>query len=303
MIDTKLGFVVPTRNRPGNIVKLLASIEKSTVYPAVCVIVDSSDFGYEIPSFSFPILFETPSIRGQVKQRNYGIGILREFGKIEYAFLIDDDMVLEPEAIREAVEGVERYVRISPKFVGFALNITNLRKSNHIFRRLMLYPKKSGMVTMSTANSSLSNLDCDTECDWVLGGAAVWNLDFLIKNPNDYPFSGKAYGEDLYYCSTVHDRARFAALSRSRCSHVDHYEIKKAENISRSAYIAGVNDTKIRMFIAKSFRQYSVFMTGIHILWVGFLGVVFGSALLDRAAFMLGIGRITGLTKSARIGK
>ena len=302
-IDTKVGIVVPTRSRPENIANLLASIEKSTIHPAVCVIVDSSDFVYEIPVCSFPLLFETPGIRGQVNQRNYGIRLLKKFGNVEYALLLDDDIVLEPEAISEAIAGIERYVHNDPGFVGFALNVINLRKSNHIYRRLLLHPKKPGAVTTSTFCSSLSNLDNDTECDWVLGGAAVWNLDFLIKNPSDYPFSGKAYSEDLYYCSTVRDHARFAALSRARCAHVDHYEIKKADNISRLAYIEGVNDAKIRVFIAKSFRQYSVLMTGIHILWVGFLGVVFGSASLDRTAFMLGIGRITGLMKSPGMRK
>ena len=128
-------------------------------------------------------------------------------------------------------------------------------------------------------------------------------FDFLIKNPSDYPFSGKAYSEDLYYCSIVRDHARFAALSKARCAHIDFYEIKKADNISRLAYIEGVNDAKIRIFIAKNFRQYSVPMTAMHILWVGCLGVVFGSASLDRTAFMLGIGRITGLMKSTGIKK
>lgn len=299
--DAKIGIVVPTRNRPKNIANLLASIEKSTIHPAVCIIVDSSDFVYEIPNCNFPLLFETPGIRGQVKQRNYGISLLKGFENVEYVFLLDDDIVLEPDAIREAISGIKRYVSNDPRFVGFALNIINLRKSNHIFRRLLLHPKKPGVVTMATINSSLANLDCDIESDWVLGGAGVWNLDFLIKNPSDYPFSGKAYSEDLYYCSMVRDNARFAALSKAKCTHVDPYEIRNSDNFCGSAYCEGINDAKIRMFIAKSFRQYSVFMTAIHILWVGVLGMVFGLALLDRVAFMLGFGRITGLIKSARI--
>ncbi len=302
-LNTKVGMVVPTRNRPENIANLLASIERSTIHPAVCIIVDSSDFAYEFPVCSFPLLFETPGIRGQVNQRNYGIRLLKEFADVEYALLLDDDIVLEPDSIREAIEGIGRYVSKDRRFVGFALNVVNLKKSNHIYRRLLLHPKKPGTVTKSTFCSSLSNLDSDAECDWVLGGAAVWNLDFLLKNPSDYPFSGKAYSEDLYYCSIVRDRARFAALSKARCAHVDYYEIKKADNTSRLAYIEGVNDAKIRVFIAKNFRQYSVPMTAMHILWVGCLGMVFGSAKLDRTALMLGIGRITGLMKSPGIKK
>ena len=301
MIDTKIGIIVPTRNRPENIRNLLASIERSTIHPAICIIVDSSDFIYKIPSCSFPLLLESPSLRGQVKQRNYGINLLKEFGGVEYALLIDDDIVLKPDAILEAITGVRRHASSDPRFVGFALNVTNLRKSNHLFRRLLLHPKKPGAVTMSTFCSSLSNLDSDTECDWVLGGAAIWNLDFLIKNPNDYPLTGKAYGEDLYYCSKVRGHARFTALSKAKCMHVDHYEIRISDNICRSAYHEGINDTRTRIFIARSFCQYSVSMTATHILWAGFIGAIFGLTVFDRTAFMLGIGRIAGLMKPRSI--
>src|SRR3972149_1187854 len=115
-INTKVGIVVPTRNRPENIVNLLASIEKSTIHPVVCVIVDSSDFVYELPVCSFPLLFETPGIRGQVNQRNYGIRLLKKFGNVEYALLLDDDIVLKPQAISEAIAGIERYVNNDPGF-------------------------------------------------------------------------------------------------------------------------------------------------------------------------------------------
>ena len=142
--NTKVGIVVPTRNRPENIKNFLASIERSSIHPAVCV-VDSSDSAYELPVCSFPLLFETPGIRGQVNQRNYGIHLLKKFGGVEYALLLDDDIVLKPEAISEAMDGIKRYVRNDPGFVGFALNVINLRKSNHIYRRLLLHPKGLGL--------------------------------------------------------------------------------------------------------------------------------------------------------------
>jgi glycosyltransferase involved in cell wall biosynthesis len=298
--NKNIGIVVPTRNRPENIKNLLVSIEGSSVHPAVCIIVDWSDEAYDLPSCSFPILFETPGIRGQVHQRNFGIRKLSEFGAVKYALLLDDDILLEPDTIAETLAGIARYEAVSKDFVGFALNITNLRNANHVFRRLLLHPRKPGAVSRSTFNSSLSNPDSDLECSWVLGGAAAWSLPFLVKNPSDYPFPGKAYSEDLYYCSMVRESARFAAFAKARCRHVDYYELRASENVFRSAYREGVSDTKIRMSIARKFRQYSTLLTAMHVVWVGAVGMTFGAAALDRAALGVGIGRIIGLTHLAK---
>jgi hypothetical protein len=277
---------------------LLTSLEASTVHPAVCIIVDASDADYELPKCTFKVVIATPGIRGQVKQRTHGIVQLKATSGIRYAMVLDDDIVLEADAIEKAIAAVERYAATDPRVVGFALNITNLRKASHLYRRLLFHPRSPGRVTASTFSSSLAGLTADIECDWVLGGAALWNLDFLYANPSNYPFAGKAYSEDLYYCSMVGERGKFVALAAVRCAHVDHYEIRKAKELGREAYREGVNDSRIRMSIARTFHQYSVSLTVIHILWVGFAGIVFGTVAFDRAALMLGCGRLAGLLKS-----
>lgn len=297
LIDDRIGIVVPTRNRPLNVAKFLAAVERSTIYPAVCIIVDASDFDYDVPACTFPLRLMKPGLRGQVKQRNYGINLLKEFGNIEYALLLDDDILLEQDAISEALAGAARYVSQDSGFVGFALNIVNMGTSSRLSRRLLLHPKQPGVVTRAAFGSSLCNLDRDIECGWVLGGAALWNLDFLIENPNDYPLPGKAYGEDLYYCSMVYAHARFAAFSKARCLHMDQYEIKSTIYSCRSLFRESVSDSKARMFIARKFPQYSVSLTIMHILWVGFLGVISGIATFKCEAIVFGAGRIVGLLK------
>jgi len=295
LIDNRIGIVVPTRNRPLNVAQFLAAVEGSTIHPAVCIIVDASDFNYDVPACIFPLRLMRPGLRGQVKQRNYGISLLKEFGNIEYALLLDDDILLEPDAINEALAGAARYVNQDSGFVGFALNIVNMGKSSRLSRRLLLHPKQPGVVTRAAFGSSLCNLDRDIECGWVLGGAALWNLDFLIENPNNYPIQGKAYGEDFYYCSMMRAHARFAALSKARCRHIDQYGISAGS--CRSLFGEGVSDTKVRMFIARKFPQYSVCLTIMHILWVGALGGGAGMVTCQCKAFMLGMGRLVGLVK------
>lgn len=295
LIDERIGIVVPTRNRSSNVSKFLEAVEKSTIHPAICIIVDASDYDYAVPFCTFNLRLVSPGLRGQVKQRNYGVNILKDFGNIEYALLLDDDILLEPETIAEALAGAARYVRKDPGFVGFALNIVNMGNSARLARRLLFHPQKPGVVSRAAFGSSLCNLDRDIECGWVLGGAALWNLDFLIQNPNNYPILGKAYGEDFYYCSMVRAHARFAALSKARCMHIDQYGINASN--CRSLLGEGISDTNVRMFIARRFSQYSITLTIIHVLWVGFLGAIFGMITGRCGTFMFGMGRLIGLVK------
>jgi glycosyltransferase involved in cell wall biosynthesis len=294
---TKPGFgvVIPTRNRPVNIHRLVLSLEHSTLQPTICVIIDSSDFSYDISSRNFQIIFVTPGVRGQVQQRNYGILLLQDFPDIEYVMFLDDDIVVAPSCLQEAMTAVEKYASLDTAFVGFALNIVNLKKSSHILRRLLLHPPNPGRVSQSAFCSSLSNLDYDMECEWVLGGAAVWSKKFLSRHLNDYPFKGKAYSEDLYYSSLVRNQARFFALARAKCRHEDNYEIASVPNSFRVAYREGVNDTRIRIYLAKRFPQYSVYLATLHTIWVSFVGVCFGIFSLNRNSCALGMGRLTGL--------
>jgi glycosyltransferase involved in cell wall biosynthesis len=293
--EHSIGIVVPTRNRPSNLAELLTSIERSTIHPAICVVVDASDFDYDLPACTFPLKFTKPCVRGQVKQRNYGIALLKSFGHINYALLLDDDILLDKDAINEALAGAARYANEDPRFVGFALNIVNIGNSSRLSRTLLFHPKKPGVVTRATFGSSLCNLDDDTECRWVLGGAALWNLNFLIQNPNNYPVEGKAFGEDFYYCSLVQAKARFAALAQAKCMHMDQYEIN-ADNC-RVSLREGISDTNVRLFIARRFPQYSITLTIFHILWVGFLGGVIGIFTGRCNTLMFGVGRLIGLVK------
>ena len=300
MSGSRVGIVVPTRNRSNNVLALLSALERSSVYPEVCLIVDSSDNEYSLPETSFPVLLLRPGIKGQVAQRNFGIDYLRETRSIEYALLLDDDIVLEKNAIREAIDSIQRFKEKDSLYVGFSLNITNFRNAGHLVRRLLLHPNKPGAVTKGAMNSSLCNANKDVECDWVLGGAAIWDLDFLCAHRNNYPFAGKAYAEDLYFSSKVHGHGKFAVISGARCGHFDQYR-SGFDSKCMPFYFEGEKETAVRVFIAASFPQYSETRAKFHILWIAVLGILSGVLTFKCAPFMLGIGRISGLIRARKI--
>ncbi len=100
----KIAFIVPTRNRPDLLTKLLQSLQEQTVEANQVIVVDGSDQPVEpeikqflSPTVSYLRVF-SPSL---TKQRNEGIKALHE--DITLVGYLDDDIVLE----RDAVEDIE----------------------------------------------------------------------------------------------------------------------------------------------------------------------------------------------------
>src|SRR5712691_8256306 len=98
----KLAFVVPTKDRPDDLRRMLASLRAQTRPPDQLIVVDGSDPDVHdvVAEFSdlkadyvrvFP-----PSL---ARQRNAGMQQLRT--DIALAGYLDDDVVLEPDAIEK----------------------------------------------------------------------------------------------------------------------------------------------------------------------------------------------------------
>jgi hypothetical protein len=130
----------------------------------------------------------------------------------------------------------------------------------------------------------------------VLGGASLWNLKFLQANPNDYPFPGKAYAEDLYYSSKVRRIARFATISSARCLHIDAY-MEGVSPTAMAALKAGQMEVSVRLYIVRTFPQYFLPFAILHIVWIGLAGLVFSAISLRKETFFMSIGRLIGLFK------
>ena len=64
-------------------------------------------------------------------------------------------------------------------------------------------------------------------------------------------------------------------------------------------YNEGVSDTNLRLYLARSFYMYSLPLTIFHILWSGFLGIVYGFMKLSAQHIALALGRIAGILKQS----
>lgn len=221
----RLAFIVPTRNRPGLLKNLLASIKAQTVQPVQVIIVDGSDEPIE-PSIREYLSATVTCIRvfppGLTKQRNAGITALGE--NITLAGFVDDDIVLEPDA----VEALLRFWEHCPEDVGgTSFHITNTESAHPVVRflakllgSLFRYDSfKQGAVLRSGFQTMVWPVREDTYAQWLCGGATIWRKAVLQEFKFDEELGGSSYVEDLDFSYSVARKHRLAVLKDSRVQH------------------------------------------------------------------------------------
>src|SRR5688572_15871486 len=98
----KIALVVPTKDRPDDLRKMLASLETQTRKPDQLIVVDGSEPEVRFVVEEFAAALAPDYVRvfppSLARQRNAGMNAVRP--EITLAGYIDDDIVLEPEAVR-----------------------------------------------------------------------------------------------------------------------------------------------------------------------------------------------------------
>lgn len=111
----KIALIIPTRNRPALLAKLLQNLRDQTVQANQVIVVDGSDqpVETEIMQFLSPkVLYMHVYPPSLTKQRNAGIKALDK--DMTLAGFLDDDIVLE----QEAIEAMLRFWEHCPEDIG-----------------------------------------------------------------------------------------------------------------------------------------------------------------------------------------
>lgn len=215
----KLAFVVPTKDRPDDLRRMLASLEAQTRLPDQIIVVDGSSPDVRFVVEGFPRLHIEyvrvfpPSL---ARQRNAGMQKLRQ--DITLAGYLDDDVVLEPEAIEKMMDYWER---AGSDLGGTVFNITNTAPPNwvHVKGLFGIDHPVPGRVLPSGCTSILGHQPHDIDTDWLCGGATVWRREVIERYPYDEWFQGTGYLEDVDYSFTVRGRYRLALVAAARLAH------------------------------------------------------------------------------------
>ena len=239
-MNQKVDFaiLIPTRNRPEKVMKLLGSISSSKAVPQQIVIVASgTDISREISPFQeqLPITYLFSKQGGQVNQKKLGLSNINP--EIEWVAFLDDDVLVQSDTFESAFEYLDlSEMAQGEQIVGVGLGITPtsraisarglVRTMGYFF---LLYKKEPGLVLSSGHATSYQECGGPVFTEW-LNGVSMWRRENSMKYCSIEINPKYAACEDLIFSYPESKLGKLIFLPQSRVTYQD-FEITNFENI------------------------------------------------------------------------
>jgi glycosyltransferase involved in cell wall biosynthesis len=225
----EVGILIPTRNRPEKVRTLLNSLAVSSIKPKQVVVVSSGlDISDVILEYAnvLNVDYLHSEISGQVNQKKLGCKLLLE--NLEWVIFLDDDLVLAPSCIENAIneaDGYEEKSGFSVSGVGLALPSTT--RGNRESFPIKLVGKIFGISNSKPGaiyrnGHAASYLDCPTvtPTQW-LNGASMWKRTFVDNYGQDLISTNYAACEDLLFSYPISLRGQLIYVPEARVDFQD----------------------------------------------------------------------------------
>ena len=201
-----LGILIPTKNRPEHVQRLLKSISRSDLSDSEIVLVASGlDIKYIVDSFEneLKIKYFHVNQSGQINQKMIGIS---KFGKnVEWIMFLDDDLLVS----QNLSHNIRRSTLHLKNAIGIGLKLpmkTRFNKKSRIMiyaaRIFLLDSSEKGKLLKSGHAVSYMESSKILETKW-LSGASIWKTEIAKKYNSVHPFSRYAAYEDVIFSHQV----------------------------------------------------------------------------------------------------
>lgn len=192
-------ILVPTRDRPEQVQRLLDSIKEQTKQVGrIIIIASGADIQGVIERYQtvLPIDYFYTKLSGQIRQRNIGIRMLDE--RTPLVACIDDDIVLSRNAIANMVS-FWNFAPVETAGVGFTITNGPTPKVSLVQEIFGLDSRKPGRVLQTGMSSAITHLKRNIRTQWLNGGTTVWRREVLLANPHTEIDCRWAIAEDLIF--------------------------------------------------------------------------------------------------------
>jgi glycosyltransferase involved in cell wall biosynthesis len=200
-------ILIPTRNRPREVEKLLTSIQASTIKPFQVIVVSSGEDIFDVVEQFASVLEITyihSEIPGQINQKKLGISAINPRAK--WVVFLDDDLLVFPDTFEQAFRSICRYNGDATRElvgVGFGLPVTsrfnNVGKITQWVARLFgIENQTAGQVLKSGHATSYLEQQSITNTSW-LNGASMWRVEETSTYGSHGISSSYAACEDLIF--------------------------------------------------------------------------------------------------------
>lgn len=290
----KIAYIVPTKDRPDDLRKLLASFRTQTVIPDQILIIDGSDndIKYVLDEYR-DLHLDYIRVRppGLTRQRNAGKKLARP--DITLVGYLDDDIVMEKDATEKMLEFFEA---APADHGGASFNIVNnIVNSNNILTRIFLINDgRKGVILSSGFNAILHPVEKETYVEWLSGGATVWRKEIIDSYDYDEFYGGYGHFDDLDFSCQAGRKYKMIVLKDSKVWHfIAPIKVEKC-------YAFAISDVINRFHFVKKFpERFKI----LHCLWATFglisIRLVYGIVKRDRESIERVKGYLVGLYKIA----
>jgi len=270
-----LAILIPTRNRPIAIDRILESISRSTLKPEQVIVVSSGqDIGSVIKNYSkvLPITHSHTDAIGQIAQKRIGVGLIAQ--NITWCVFLDDDLLLEESALEIAMSTAHSYTRTDVIGIGLSTPVTsrgiNLPEYLEILARLFkLSSNLPGKVLSSGHASSYLQSDSIIETQW-LNGASIWKVECAKNYGSDLPSTPYAACEDLIFSYPLSKQGTLIYIPSAKVdfqdtelSNLDSLEVFRAASIWRLFFITKHKELSFSwFFLTQVLRSFYVLKKG-----------------------------------------
>ena len=229
----KLSIIIPTKDRPKKLLKLIEKLKKYKFFFNEVIIVDSSNKKNNryikkkltIIDPSIKLLNSKPSIS---YQRNLGIKKTKKSN--EYFMFLDDDILFKDNSFKNMKKFIEKN-----DYVGYSFNLSGMNKSSFydklkkskLSKKLGIYDGRIGAVSPSGWHSKIINVKKDTEVDWLPTRAVIYKSNLKLNFDNF--FSGYSYLEDLDFSFRASKKGKLVIVKEAIYFHKNFIERKSFE--------------------------------------------------------------------------
>jgi glycosyltransferase involved in cell wall biosynthesis len=294
-------LIIPTRNRPTQLINLLNQLKSFKVEFFEILIIDSSNLfnkkilKKKIKYFSVNIYHTRPSTS---LQRNHGL--IKKNPKTKYVMFLDDDVVFFKDAFYEmnkTIYGCKKKIDIG--CFGFNQiqnkdngNLIERLKCSKIIKFLGIYSSRPGSVLKSGWHTKILNVKKNSYLDWMYTTACIYKSDVVKNLRFDQNLGQYSYLEDLDFSLKLKILKKKIIISHLSKFHHPH-------EIDRSSFLFGITEVINRYKIVKKYHLNTLFF--FISIFLRFLISLFGIFKLNKNLLFRALGNILGVIKCLKI--
>ena len=288
-----LALLIPTKDRPEKMQNLLNSLAVQKVSCGRIIVIDGGRSIKDIvQDFSdrLPVEYYECKPPGQIRQRNMGIALIDERSSLVGS--LDDDIVLEPQAVEEMISF---WNKCEPETAGVSFNIVNTPLEHRSwFKTLLgLSASKQGRVLRSGMTTANYPVTTHLRTQWLCGGATVWKRQILEEFQHKEVNSRWAIGEDIIFSYPIGKKFPLYVCADAK---VRHEHIFDYTSTSRHRFHGRTQAMWLFYFV-----ESNIDLSRISFLRVLFLRIIgkflIGILTRKKEYIEFAIGQIEGVTK------